>query len=169
MTFPGGSTEALRRSLRTVAQRDPRAVTLPRTHRRVALASVPDAVVSLFVDGFVFIVACPFVLGFGAVLFRELWPAAAIVAAFAYLAGTWAGGQSLGMRAAGIRLVRQDTAEAPGLALASLRAALLLPLITAVFLLADAALPQESRAFAAEPVIIYTCLALVAFGFVTHA
>jgi len=134
----------------------------------VVLASVPDAVVSLFVDAFVLIVACPFVLGFGAVLLRGLWPVAAIVAAFAYLTLAWASGQSLGMRVARIRLVREDAGGPPGVARAAMRAALLLPVVVAVFLLADAALPQDSQSFAARPAVLYACVGLVLFGFVTH-
>lgn len=168
MTLPGDSAQTFRRTLRTVAHREPRTIALPRVQRRVAAATVPQDVVSLFIDGFVLLAACPFVLGFGAVLFRGSWPLVALISAFIYLAGTWATGQSPGMRFAHIRLVRPETGGPPGFARAAVRAALLLPVIVAVVLLADAILPQETRSFANRPMVVYASVGLVLFGALTH-
>jgi len=168
MTLPGDSAHAFRHSLRIPLHRERRFIALPQSHRRVPVATVPGSVVSLFVDGFVLLAACPFVLGLGAVLFRGSWPLAAVAGAFLYLACTWATGQSPGMRFARIRLVRPDTGGPPGFARAAVRAAMLLPVMVAVVLLADAVLPQEANSFSTRPPVVYVSAALVLFGALMH-
>ncbi|MGE5597399.1 MAG: RDD family protein [Hyphomicrobiales bacterium] len=168
MTLPLGSADSLRRSLHIAHPAQPAQYTYPRGVRTVPFAGLAEAVVSAFSDAFLYIAACPFVLGFAAILFRELWPIAAIAAGFAYLVAGWATGQSPGMRFAGVRLVVEKTGDVPGIGRAAFRAALLLPVAAAVFVLADASLPDPQARVSSEPVAVAAACVILAAGFVSH-
>lgn len=167
MSFPG-SADALRRQLREHVVREPRVYVAPRTRRRLPVARLADVVVGLFADAGLYIAACPLVLGAAVVLFRDLWPVAAVGVGFFYLALTWARGQSPGMRYAGVRLLAAKTGTPPGFWRASLRAALVLPLPAAVLVLVDGLLPPDQRSIAANPAVTHTAVVLVAAGFASH-
>jgi len=108
------------------------------TRRVMVHAGLGERYVATAIDLLLLIALSPLVLGALAVFLRGWWPVGALVAALIYLAMTWAGGQSIGMRAAGIRLVCVRSARAPGMGRAFVRAALLLPPVVAALVLADA-------------------------------
>ena len=167
MSFPG-TADTFRRQIRDVVVREPRAYVFPRTLRQAPIARLADVVVGLFADVGLYVLACPLVLGFSAVFLRDFWPIAAAAAGFFYLAAFWSVGQSPGMRHSGVRLVDAQTGGAPGMRRASIRAALMLPVIAAVFLLADGLLPTEQQSFASNPTVAHVAVGLVAIGVVSH-
>ncbi len=134
------------------------------TARRVMVnAGLGERYFATALDLLLLIVLCPLVLGALAVILRGWWPAGALLAAVSYLALAWSDGQSIGMRAVGIRLVCVRSGRAPGMMRALARAAFVLPPVVALLILADAGIAGES--FSSREPVVYASMAVLVLGF----
>lgn len=132
--------------------------------RRVLVnAGIGERYVATILDLLVLIVLCPLVLGALAVVLRGWWPVGAVFAAFAFLGLAWSGGQSIGMRAVDIRLVSVRSGREPGMLRSLARAALVLPPVVALLVLADAGVAADS--FTSREPVLYTAMAVLVVGF----
>jgi len=138
------------------------------TRRVMVHAGLGERYVATAIDLLLLIALSPLVLGALAVFLRGWWPVGALVAALIYLAMTWAGGQSIGMRAAGIRLVCVRSARAPGMGRAFVRAALLLPPVVAALVLADAGIGGTGGGFTSQTAVVYAAMAALVVGVVNE-
>lgn len=166
MTFPAAS--AATRAIRDGVPHEPRIFSPARGRRALRVAGFGDHLSAAAIDVLVYVVACPFVLTLFALLLRGMWPIGALAAAQAYLALSWAEGRSPGMAVTGTRLVDSRNGCPPGLAGGLLRASMLVPLGAAVFLLADASLPQPQASFSSHPLVLLGSIATLTLGAISY-
>lgn len=96
--------------------------------RRSLSPGLGERLMAFGIDVAGFVLAAPFVLGFCAVVLRDLWVFGAITVVVCYVAGSWAlCSKTAGMYFAGIQLVDERTGRNPSLPQVGMRTMLTVP------------------------------------------
>lgn len=133
------------------------------------VAGIRARTLAFTIDLLIFIAAAPFTIGLAALVLRPWWPIGAAAIGLGYCVAGACGGQSPGMRLAGVRLVDSRTGHEPSLRQSLLRGLLIVAPLGAVFVLLSAPIPAPGDSSSGtQGFALAACLALVALGAIDH-